>query len=94
MDEQKVMAEFGKVYSSLTTANNKIAIMQNGIMKIVDSINNHIDISNENFELMGGVVCKLNKYVKRQNIAIIAGIGGFLYLCYRISQLEDSLKKE
>ena len=34
------------------------------------------------------------KYAKRQNIIIIAGIGGFLYLCKKIQKLEDATKKE
>lgn len=94
MDEQKVMAEFGKVYSALKTADNNVAIMRDAITKIGDGINNHIDICNENFEFMSGVVHKLNKYAKRQNIIIIAGIGGFLYLCKKIQKLEDATKKE
>ena len=34
------------------------------------------------------------KYAKRQNVAILAGIGGFLYLCKKIQKLEDVTKKE
>ena len=42
---------------------------------------------NQNFRM-------LQKYAKRQNIAILAGIGGFLYLCKKIQKLEDATKKE
>lgn len=101
MDEKMIGTEFAKIYKMIENNSCDLIDTNKDLKKFVDmqrnivrGINNHIDICNENFELMGDVVRKLNKYAKRQNFAILAGIVGFLYLCDRISQLEDSLKKE
>lgn len=61
---------------------------------LIRHYNHHIDLFNENVNLMNQNLRMLQKYAKRQNVAILAGIGGFLYLCKKIQKLEDATKKE
>lgn len=101
MDEKTMATEFAKIYKALESncrdlidTNVDLKKMADVQSSVIHHFNRHIDIFNANVDSMNALVNRVNKYVKRQNIAIIAGIGGFLYLCDRISRLEDSLKKE
>lgn len=62
--------------------------------RLLRRFNRHIDIFNKNVDVMNQNFRMFQKYAKRQNIIIIAGIGGFLYLCKKIQKLEDATKKE
>ena len=68
--------------------------MARGETALIRHYNHHIDLFNQNVDLMNQNLRLLRKYAKRQNIAILAGIGGFLYLCKKIQKLEDITKKE
>ena len=61
---------------------------------VIRRFNRHIIIFNKNVDMMNQNLRMLQKYAKRQNVAILAGIGGFLYLCKKIQKLEDATKKE
>lgn len=94
MDEQKMMAEIGKVYSALQETNLAVGKNTNKLDKLIPYLIDHVDKFNYNVKLSNNLLDRFNKYAKRQNVAILAGIGGFLYLCKKIQKLEDATKKE
>lgn len=101
MDEKKMAEEFAKIWKAvgensgaiiettkdLKNLTNYQASLARHYSRHIDLFNENVDITNQNFHM-------LKKYAKRQNIIIIAGIGGFLYLYKKIQKLEDSKKKE
>lgn len=101
MDEKKMAEEFAKIWkavgensSAIIETNKDLKNLVNRQTLLVRHYNHHIDLFNENVDLMNQNLRMLRKYAKRQNIAILAGIGGFLYLCKKIQKLEDATKKE
>lgn len=62
--------------------------------RLLRRFNRHVIVFNKNVDAMNQNLNILRTYTKRQNIAILAGIGGFLYLCKKIQKLEDATKKE
>lgn len=94
MDEKKMTEEFAKIYKAigsncrdLIDTNKDLEKLAGCQKSLIRHYNHHIDLFNQNLRM-------LQKYAKRQNIAILAGIGGFLYLCKKIQKLEDATKKE
>lgn len=94
MDEKKMAEEFANIYKAigsnctdLIATNKDLKTLAGWQMSFVRHYNHHIDLFNQNLRM-------LQKYAKRQNVAILAGIGGFLYLCKKIQKLEDATKKE
>lgn len=101
MDEKKMAEEFAKIWKAVGENSGAIIETNKDLKKLANShtllirhYNHHIDLFNENVNLMNQNLCMLQKYAKRQNVAILAGIGGFLYLCKKIQKLEDATKKE
>ena len=94
MDEQKVMAEFGKVYSLLNDTNTDLLKNTKMLKNVIAGFNHHIDIFNGNMEIFNSLSKDCQKHFKRQNIAIAAGLAGFTYLAVKIKKLEDKAKKE
>lgn len=101
MDEKKMAEEFAKIWKAvgensgaIIDTNKDLKKLVNGHMSFIRHYNHHIDIFNKNVDMMNENLCMLSKYAKRQNVAILAGIGGFLYLCKKIQKLEDATKKE
>lgn len=101
MDEKKMAEEFAKIYKTigsncqdLIDTNKDLKKLASCQMSLIRHYNHHIDLFNQNVDLMNQNLRMLKKYAKRQNIAILAGIGGFLYLCKKIQKLEDATKKE
>lgn len=101
MDEKKMAEEFAKIWKAVGENSGAIIETHKDLKKLANShtllirhYNHHIDLFNENVNLMNQNLRMLQKYAKRQNVAILAGIGGFLYLCKKIQKLEDATKKE
>lgn len=101
MDEKKMAEEFAKIWKAVGENSGAIIETTKDLKKLagcqtsfIRHYNRHIDIFNNNVNLMNQNLDMLNKYAKRQKIAILAGIGGFLYLYKKIQKLEDSKKKE
>lgn len=101
MDEKKMAEEFAKIYKAigsncqdLIDTNKDLAKLANWHASLARHYSSHIDLSNKNVDVMNQNFRMLKKYAKRQNVAILAGIGGFLYLCKKIQKLEDATKKE
>lgn len=101
MDEKKMAEEFANIYKAigsnctdLIATNKDLKTLAGWQMSFVRHYNHHIDLFNQNVDLMNQNLRMLRKYAKRQNVAILAGIGGFLYLCKKIQKLEDATKKE
>ena len=101
MDEKKMAEEFAKIWKAvgensgaIIETNKDLKTLAGWQMSFVRHYNHHIDLFNQNVDLMNQNLRMLRKYAKRQNIAILAGIGGFLYLCKKIQKLEDATKKE
>jgi len=101
MDEKKMAEEFAKIWKAVGENSGAIIETNKDLKKLANShtllirhYNHHIDLFNENVNLMNQNLRMLQKYAKRQNVAILAGIGGFLYLCKKIQKLEDATKKE
>lgn len=101
MDEKKMAEEFAKIYKAigsncqdLIDTNKDLKTLAGWHMSLARHYNHHIEIFNKNVDVMNENLRMLQKYAKRQNIAILAGIGGFLYLCKKIQKLEDATKKE
>lgn len=101
MDEKKMAEEFANIWKAvgensgaIIETNKDLKNLANCQTLLVRHYNHHIDIFNENVDLMNHNLHMLRKYAKRQNVAILAGIGGFLYLCKKIQKLEDATKKE
>lgn len=101
MDEKKMAEEFVNIWRAV--GENTGAIMETNKdfkklagcqTSLIRHYNHHIEIFNQNVNMMNENLRMLRKYAKRQNIAILAGIGGFLYLCKKIQKLEDATKKE
>ena len=101
MDEKKMAEEFANIYKAigsnctdLIATNKDLKTLASWHTSLARHYNHHIDIFNKNVDVMNQNFRMLQKYAKRQNIAILAGIGGFLYLCKKIQKLEDATKKE
>ena len=100
MDEKKMAEEFAKIWKAVGESSGAIFETNKDLKKLASCQTslirhyNHIDLFNQNVDLMNQNLRLLRKYAKRQNIAILAGIGGFLYLCKKIQKLEDITKKE
>ena len=101
MDEKKIAEEFANIYKTigsncmdLSATNKDLKKLADMQMSFIRHYNHHIDIFNKNVNLMNEQLHAFSKYAKRQNVAILAGIGGFLYLYKKIRKLEDSKKKE
>lgn len=111
MDEKKMAEEFAKIWKAvgensgaIIDTNKDLKKLINSHMSVVRHYNHHIDLFNENVNLMNQNLHMLQKYAKRQNVAILAGIGGFFYLYKKIQKSnvtnnyintsEDSKKKE
>lgn len=101
MDEKKIAEEFAKIWKAvgensgaIIETNKDLKTLASWHTSLARHYNHHIDLFNQNVDLMNQNFHMLKKYAKRQNIIIIAGIGGFLYLCKKIQKLEDATKKE
>ena len=101
MDEKKMAEEFAKIWKAvgensgaIIETNKDLKTLTGWQMSFIRHYNHHIDLFNENVNLMNQNLHMLQKYAKRQNVAILAGIGGFFYLYKKIQKLEDSKKKE
>lgn len=101
MDEKKMAEEFAHIYKAigsncmdLSATNKDLEKLANYHASLARHYSRHIDLFNENVDITNQNFRMLKKYAKRQNIAILAGIGGFLYLYKKIQKLEDSKKKE
>ena len=101
MDEKKMAEEFANIWKAvgensgaIIETNKDLKTLAGWQMSFVRHYNHHIDLFNQNVNLMNEQLHAFRKYAKRQNIAILAGIGGFLYLCKKIQKLEDATKKE
>ena len=94
MDEKKMAEEFANIYKAIGSNCTDLSNMNRNLLSLVRHYNHHIDLFNQNVDLMNQNLRMLQKYAKRQNVAILAGIGGFLYLCKKIQKLEDATKKE
>ena len=103
MDEKKMAEEFAKIWKAVGENSGAIIDTNRDLGKIVTRLDKHRDVIIDNFEhvirisnvdVMNQNLRMLQKYAKRQNVAILAGIGGFLYLCKKIQKLEDATKKE
>lgn len=101
MDEKKMNEEFvlmwkavGENSGAIIDTNKDLKKLVNGHMSFIRHYNHHIDIFNKNVDMMNENLRMLSKYTKRQNVAILAGIGGFLYLYKKIRKLEEATKKE
>lgn len=101
MDEKKMAEEFTNIWKAvgensgaIIDTNKDLKKLAGCHMSLIRHYNHHIDLFNQNVDLMNQNLCMLQKYAKRQNIAILVGIGGFLYLCKKIQKLEDATKKE
>ena len=101
MDEKKMVEEFANIWKAVGENSGAIIETNKDLKKLascqtslIRHYNHHIDLFNQNVDLMNQNLRLLRKYAKRQNIAILAGIGGFLYLCKKIQKLEDITKKE
>lgn len=100
MDEKKMAEEFANIYKAigsnctdLIATNNDLKKLAGWHISLARHYNHHIDLFNQNVDLMNQNLRMLKKYAKRQNVAILAGIGGFLYLCKKIQKLEDAKKE-
>lgn len=101
MDEKKMAEEFAKIWKAvgessgaIIETNKDLKTLASWHTSLIRHYNHHIDLFNQNVDLMNQNFRMLQKYAKRQNVAILAGIGGFLYLCKKIHKLEDATKKE
>lgn len=101
MDEKKMAEEFAKIWKAvgknsgaIIETNKDLKNLVNRQASLARHYSRHIDIFNENVDMMNQNLRMLQKYAKRQNVAILASIGGFLYLCKKIQKLEDTTKKE
>lgn len=108
MDEKKMAEEFAKIWKAVGENSGAIIDTNRDLGKIAtcldkhrDTINeiirvanNNIDNFNHNVRIGNADRRKFVRYCRKQNIAILAGIGGFLYLCKKIQKLEDATKKE
>lgn len=94
MDEKKMAEEFANIYKAIGSNRMDLSDTSRNLLMLVRHYNHHIEIFNQNVDMMNQNLRMLQKYAKRQNIAILAGIGGFLYLCKKIQKLEDATKKE
>lgn len=101
MDEKKMAEEFAKIWKAVGENSGAIIETNKDLKKLagcqtllIRHYNHHIDLFNENVDMMNQNLRMLQKCAKRQNIIILAGIGGFLYLCKKIQKLEDATKKE
>ena len=101
MDEKKMAEEFAKIWKTvgensgaIIETNKDLKTLTGWHTSLARHYNHHIDIFNKNVDVMNQNLRMLQKYAKRQNVAILAGIGGFLYLCRKIRKLEDATKKE
>lgn len=101
MDEKKMAEEFAKIWKAvgensgaIIETNKDLKTLASWHTSLARHYNHHIDIFNKNVDVMNQNFRMLQKYTKRQNITILAGIGGFLYLCKKIRKLEDATKKE
>lgn len=101
MDEKKMAEEFANIWKAvgensgaIIETNKDLKMLAACQRSVIRHYNHHIDLFNQNVDLMNQNLRMLRKYAKRQNIAILAGIGGFLYLCKKIQKLEDATKKE
>lgn len=108
MDEKKMAEEFAKLWKAVGESSGAIIDTNRDLGKIVTRldkhrdaideivrvVNNHIDNFNHNVRIGNADYRKFVRYCRKQNIAILAGIGGFLYLCKKIQKLEDATKKE
>lgn len=86
MDEKKMAEEFAKIWKAVGE-NSGAIIETNKDLKKLAGCQTLLIRHYNNLRM-------LQKYAKRQNVAILAGIGGFLYLCKKIQKLEDATKKE
>lgn len=100
MDEKKMAEEFAKIWRAVGESSGAIIETNNDLKKLsscqtslIRHYNHHIDLFNKNVDVMNQNLRMLKKYAKRQNVAILAGIGGFLYLCKKIRKLEDAKKE-
>lgn len=100
MDEKKMAEEFAKIWKAVGESSGAIMETNKDLKKLASSqtslirhYNHHIDLFNQNVDLMNQNLRMLKKYAKRQNVTILAGIGGFLYLCKKIQKLEDAKKE-
>lgn len=100
MDEKKMAEEFAKIWKVVGESSGAIIETNKDLKKLascqtslIRHYNHHIDLFNQNVNLMNQNLRMLKKYAKRQNVAILAGIGGFLYLCKKIQKLEDAKKE-
>nr|DAZ00887.1 MAG TPA: hypothetical protein [Caudoviricetes sp.] len=101
MDEKKMAEEFAKIWKAvgensgaIIETNKDLKNLANYQASLARHYSRHIDIFNKNVDVMNQNLRMFQKYAKRQNIIIITGIGGFLYLCKKIQKLEDATKKE
>lgn len=100
MDEKKMAEEFAHIYKAigsncmdLSATNKDLKKLADMQMSFIRHYNHHIDIFNKNVNLMNEQLHAFSKYAKRQNVAILAGIGGFLYLYKKIRKLEGTKKE-
>lgn len=100
MDEKKMAEEFAKIWKAVGENSGAIIETNKDLKKLascqtslIRHYNHHIDLFNQNVDLMNQNLRMLKKYAKRQTVAILAGIGGFLYLCKKIQKLEDAKKE-
>lgn len=100
MDEKKMAEEFAKIWKAVGERSGAIIDTNKDLKKLASChtslarhYNHHIDLFNQNVDMMNQNLRMLKKYAKRQNVAILAGIGGFLYLCKKIQKLEDAKKE-
>ena len=101
MDEKKMAEEFAKIWKAvgensgaIIETNKDFKNLANYHVSLARHYSRHIDLFNENVDITNQNFRMLKKYAKRQNVAILAGIGGFLYLYKKIQKLEDATKKE
>lgn len=94
MDEKKMAEEFANIYKAIGSNCTGLSDTNRNLLTLVHHYNHHIDLFNKNVNLMNEQLHAFRKYARHQNIAILAGIGGFLYLCKKIQKLEDATKKE
>lgn len=101
MDEKKMAEEFAKIWKAvgensgaIIETNKDLKNLANYHVSLARHYSRHIDLFNENVDITNQNFRMLKKYAKRQNVAILAGIGGFLYLYKKIQKLEDATKKE
>lgn len=101
MDEKNMAEEFANIYKAigsnctdLIDMNKDLKTLAGVQRSFIRHFNKHVDVFNSNVSKSNAMLDRLNRYAKRQNVLLFAGIGGFLYLYKKIQKLEDATKKE